>query len=212
MSTVRTQRAPARPTHAFKEVRPERSSPQFRAYIGKALGLLKASKSPIGRATYRYVATGKVKLDVVSELTRADYLRARKDLLKWTQALRPDAYETLGNPRSPASKALDRLLNGYMWDDRIYVARGISPQKLASTLVHEVNHFINKSEEHYRGPNQALMEEYRAFYVERLYAGEKMTGPKCQRLKADIARDYGFTKAQLDRIPDVPPGLLVPPP
>ena len=96
-------------------------------------------------------------------------------------------------------------------DDRIYVARGLTPTKLASTLVHEVNHFINKSEEHYRGPTQGLLEEYRSFYVEKLFAGVTMTPARCKALKEEVAREYGFTKAHLERIPDVPPGLLIPP-
>jgi hypothetical protein len=200
-----------RPLPAFTEVKPERTSQEFQAYVGKALAVLKADKRPLAQATYRYIAQGKVKIDEITDLTRADYLRARKDMGKWTQALTPDAYESLGNKKSPASKALDRLLNGYMWDERIYVAHGLTPKKLASTLVHEVNHFINKSEEHYRGPTQGLLEEYRAFYMEKLFAGVKMTPEKCAALKAEVAREYGFTRAHVDRIPDVPPGLLIPP-
>lgn len=209
MTVTRTQRRP--PAATFTEVKPERTNKQFRAYVNKALEVLKADPRPLAQGTYRYIVSGRVKIDEVNDLTRADYLRARKDLVKWTRALTPDAYGSLGNPKSHASRALDRLLNGYMWDDRIYIARGLSPQKLASTLVHEVNHFVNKSEEHYRGRTQPLIEEYRAFYVEALFAGETMTPAKCAALKAEVAKDYGFTKAELARIPDVPPGLLIPP-
>jgi hypothetical protein len=210
MSVTRAQRRA--PLPSFQEVKPERTTAQFKAYVDRGLAVLKATRTPLAQATYRYVTQGKVRIDEVSDLTRADYLRARKDLLKWTVALKPDSYGALSNPKSPASKALDRLLNGYMWDDRIYVAKGLSARKLASTLVHEVNHFINKSEEHYRGPTQGLLEEYRAFYVEKLFAGVKMTPEKCAALKAEVAKEYGFTRAHMDRIPDRPPGLLVPPP
>ena len=207
-----TRATTARPQPpGFREVKPAHTSKEFRAYVGRALEVLRASRSPVGRATYDYIVSGRVKIDEVGDLTRADYKRASNDLRKWTRALGADRYETLMNPKSPASKALDRLLNGYMWDDRIYVARGQSPKKLASTLVHEVNHFINKSEEHYRGPTQRLLEEYRAFYVERLYAGETMTPEKCRRLKEEVAKEYGIDRAHFERIPDVPPGLLIPP-
>jgi hypothetical protein len=209
MSVTRTQRRAQLPT--FREVKPERTTKEFRAYVDKALAVLKSTNTPLAQGTYRAIVTGKVKIDEVTDLTRADYIRARKDLLKWTTALKPDGYESLSNLKSPASKALDRLLNGYMWDDRIYVARGLNPRKLASTLVHEVNHFINKSEEHYRGPTQGLLEEYRAFYVEKLFAGVEMTPARCASLKEAVAKDYGFTKAHMDAIPDRPPGLLVPP-
>ena len=144
MSVTRTQRRAQLPS--FQEVKPLNSSKEFRAYVDKALAVLKATNTPLAQGTWRYITSGKVKIDEVTDLTRADYIRTRKDLLKWTTALKPDAYETLSNKKSPASKALDRLLNGYMWDDRIYVARGLTPRKLASTLVHEVNHVINKSE------------------------------------------------------------------
>jgi len=43
--------------------------------------------------------------------------------------------------------------------------------------VHEVNHVLNKSEEHYRGEKQELLEEYRAFYVEALFAADT-DGPR----------------------------------
>ena len=211
MATIRAPRPRRSEPASFKEVRPERSTADFRKTVQQALEVLRTSKTEVGRATYAYVTTGRVKVDELNDLTRPDYHRVRRDLKKWTDALRPEAYESLANPRSPASKALDRLLNGYMWDDRIYVAKGLSPQKLASTLVHEVNHFLNRSEENYRGDTNALLEEYRAFYVEKLFKGEEMTPAKCRKLKEEVAREYGLDKARLGEIPDVPPGVLVPP-
>src|SRR5436190_1331836 len=122
MSVTRAQRRA--PLPSFVEVKPLRTSKEFRAYVDRALDVLKATKTPLAQQTYRY---------------------------------------------------------------------------------------ITRSEEHYRGPTQGLLEEYRAFYVEKLFAGVEMTPGRCQALKASIAKDYGFTKAHLDQIPDLPPGLLVPP-
>lgn len=208
MARIRT--APRPPPSRFKEVNTARSSPEFRAYVGKALEVLKNSPTPIGKATYRYITSGKVRIDELGDLTRPDFNRARKTLAGWGVKLAKDDFERLGDKRSRAHRAVEENLTGYMWDDRIYVEPGLSAKKLAATLVHEVNHVVNRSEEHYRSDTAAFTEEYRAFYAERLFSGETMTKAKCQALKAKVAKDYGFDAARLDEVPDVPPGKLIP--
>jgi len=203
-------RSAPRPLPRFTEVNAARTSPEFKAYVGKALDVLKKSPTPIGQATYRYITTGKVRIDELTDLTRADFNRARRTLKGWGVNLSKDDFERLGDKRSRASRAVQENLTGYMWDDRVYVEPGLTPKKLAATLVHEVNHVINRSEEHYRSDTAAFTEEYRAFYAERLFAGEAMTPAKCKALKAKVAKDYGFDQARLDEVPDVPPGRMIP--
>lgn len=194
----------------FREVNEAHTSTGFKAYVGKALEVLRANKTEIGQATYRYITSGKVKIDQMQDLTRPDFERARHTLAGWGKELSKADFEKLHDGRSVAARAVKDQLRGYMWDDRIYVEEGLSPQKLASTLVHEVNHVINRSEEHYRGDTQALLEEYRAFYAERLFAGDPMPPSKAKALKASVARSYEFGKARMGEIPDRPPGKMIP--
>ena len=194
----------------FREVNQVHTSADFKRYIGKALEVLRTSKTEIGQATYKYIASGKVKIDELTDLSRPDFERARRTLAGWGKPLTKGDFEKLHDGRSHAANTVKDLLRGYMWDDRIYVEAGLSPQKLASTLVHEVNHAINKSEEHYRGDTNALLEEYRAFYAERLFAGDTMTPAKSKALKASVARNYELGKARISEIPDLPPGRLIP--
>ena len=68
--------------------------------------------------------------------------------------------------------------------------------RLAATLVHEVNHVINRSEVGYYDdlPTSAFIHEYRAFYAEALFDPEEYEG-------IDLV-DYVIENYELDRIED----------
>ena len=94
-----------------------------------------------------------------------------------------------------------------------YVSKGLSPKALAATLVHEVNHILNRSEEHYRGDAAIFREEYRAFYSEAIFRAEPVDDPDfCRRLKEHVIDLYGLDGVSPDDLPDVPPGKFTPDP
>jgi hypothetical protein len=194
--------------HVFLEVNPDRTSAAFRRYVGAALDELKNSKTPIGRMTHDLISSGKVRIDELSDLTRGDYLHVRRELRK-TGVNLPADHKVLDDKRSSAWRAITNDMDGYMWDDRIYVAQGLSPRDLATTLVHEVNHVLNQSEEHYKDDASIFVEEYRAFYSEALFRGEKLTPAKCRSIKEGVIRDYALKGVSPDDLPDTPPGTLV---
>ncbi|MHB8875475.1 MAG: hypothetical protein ACYC8T_17465 [Myxococcaceae bacterium] len=211
MSLVRRQKPLAPKPPSFREVKPEHSTPDFRRYVTAALDLLRNSKTEVGRATYQMIARGAVQVDELTDLTRPDFNRVRHTLDEFGSPVGAEGYERLPERKGRAWRAIEKNITGYQWDNRLYVERGLTPEKLARTLVHEVNHIVNRSEENYQGDNAALREEYRAFYVEKQFSGEKMTPARCRALKEEIARDYGLTRAKPGELPDVPPGILVPP-
>ena len=120
-----------------------------------------------------------------------DYTRALVDL--------PDAglgdadYAHLHDRGSPAARTLTAELDGYMWSNRIYVSRGQTAKALASTLVHETNHVINRSEVGYYDdlPSSAFLHEYRAFHAEAMFDPTALDG-------ADLV-DYVIDSYALDR-------------
>ena len=195
---------------AFTEVDPRRTSAAFRAYVGRALERLRKSPAPIGHATWQAISSGRIKLDELSDLTRHDFETARAELIPDGVALKASDFFKLHDARTGAARALRKALDGYQWDDRIYVASGRTAKGLASTLVHEVNHVVNHSEKHYFAAKDILREEYRAFYAERLLAGEQMTPAKCRALKVSVIRDYELKKVSPADVPDLPPGRLLP--
>ncbi len=151
----------------FAEVDPTHTSASFRRYVNQALLVLRDHPTEIGRLTYASIVAHRVRIDELVDLTCADFRRALAD----TTGLSIADYARLHDAHSGAAKQLTEQLNGYMWGDRIYVARGLTSQQLAATLVHEVNHVLNRSEIGYYDdlPSSAFREEYRAFFAERTF-------------------------------------------
>ena len=197
--------------YPFLEVNPARSSLAFRAEVQAALDLLRQGSSAVGKATFEAIATGKVRVDSLSDLSRDDFLRVRKDLVKSGVEVSVEDFLKLHDEKSRVSRAITSSMDGYMWDDRVYVRLGQKPAALAETLVHEVNHVLNRSEESYRGVKNVLVEEYRSAYAEELFRTGKAPGKaRCQELKEGVIRDYQLQNVKPDDVSDVPPGVIVP--
>lgn len=186
----------------FVEVDPSHTNPTFRAYIHAALDRLAAHDSELARLTAASIGAGKVRIDELADLTCADFERVRKDLpdLGLTAA----DYGQLQRRGSEVTAAIAGEIDGYMWSNRIYVSRGQDPQRLAATLIHEVNHVINRSEVGYYDdlPTSAFLHEYRAFHAERMFDPAWYEG-------VDLV-DYVITEYELDR-GKIAPGILAAP-
>lgn len=210
---------------AFTEVNPDNSSVAFRAAIEDALGSLCRSQSDgdLGFETYKSIVTGRVQIDILEDLSDLDY-----STVLVFYGLAP------GTPRSEALPGILADLAGYMWGNRVYVVLGGSTEALAATLMHEVNHVLNRSDENYYLPldreveeperstilnelrvdeGRAFVEEYRAFYLEEVLAGSALDQGKTQSmatLKQSIATLYEFSSLDVSDFPDFPAGILVP--
>ena len=151
----------------FVEVDPTHTNATFRAYVHMALDKLAAHDSELARLTLASIKAGKVRIDELADLTCQDFERVRRDLPDL--GLTPADYALLKRRGSEVTAAIAGQIDGYMWSNRIYVSRGQAPLRLAATLVHEVNHVINRSEVGYYDdlPTSAFLHEYRAFHAER---------------------------------------------
>lgn len=160
----------------FVEVDPSHSSATFRNYIEYAIRMLERDDSEIARLTARSIRTGRVKIDELVDLTCWDFERVRAEVP--ALGLTPADYARLQSANSTVARALTAELDGYMWSNRIYVSRGQPTRRLAATLVHEVNHVINRSEVGYWDdlPSSAFLHEYRAFHAEAMFDPEAYDG------------------------------------
>ncbi len=207
MSLVR--RVSSAPPPRFFEVNARHVDPVFRAYVEKALKVLAATPTPTAQRTLRAITTGRVKLDQLSDLTRKDFGQVRKTLAGWGTSVSAEDYLTIHDGRTHAARAITKFISGYQWDNRIYLEEKLTPRALAGTLVHEVSHVMNSSEEHYRSDKAAFLEEYRAFYAQETFAGKKLSPAACRALKQRIIREYEFKNVSPDDVPDVPKNRVV---
>lgn len=150
----------------FVEVDAGHSTLTFRRYIHAALDELAAHDSELAQLTLSSIKAGYVKIDELADLTCGDFLRVRADLP--ALGLEPADHARLRTRGSDVTAAIAGEIDGYMWSNRIYVSRGQEPVRLAATLIHEVNHVVNRSEVGYYDdlPTSAFLHEYRAFYAE----------------------------------------------
>jgi hypothetical protein len=175
----------------FTEIDATHTNKTFRTYIENALDELEASDREVARYTAQSIAAGHVRIDELSDLTCADFLHVIKDLPDLH--LKPSDYANLKRRGNANTAAITAELDGYMWSNRIYVARGMEARHVAATLVHETNHVLNRSEVGYYDdlPTSAFIHEYRAFYVERTFEPEEYAG-------VDLV-DFVITNYELDR-------------
>ena len=211
---------------AFDEVDAANTSAAFRATVEGALAEMCASQiaSNLGYETYRSIASGLVQVDQLSDLSDFDY---RTVLVFY--GLSPEDIT-----RDEAIAMLEQDLAGYMWGNRVYINIDQSSVSLAATLVHEVNHVLNRSDENYylpldrevsdaerveilnaltEDPGRAFSEEYRAFYLEGVYAGAPLDiglSQSMRALKLEVRNLYGWVGLNVDDFPDFPGGVLVP--
>lgn len=186
----------------FVEIDATHTNATFRTYVHRALDKLAADDGKLAQLTVSSIGARRVRIDELSDLTCADYLRVIRDLPDL--GLVPADHAKLKLRGSAVTAAITEQLDGYMWSNRIYVARGLDPQRLAATLVHEVNHVINRSEVGYYDdlPTSAFLHEYRAFYAEREFDPAAYDG-------VDLV-DYVITNYELDRS-KIPAAVLADP-
>ncbi len=160
----------------FVEIDTTHTNATFRAYIGKALDALSADSSDLAQMTLESIEDGRVKIDEMADLTCADFLHVINDLPDL--GLSPTDHANLERRGNEAAAAIQNELDGYMWSNHVYVSRGIDARHLAATLIHEVNHVVNRSEVGYYDdlPTSAFLHEYRAFWVESQFEPEEYEG------------------------------------
>ena len=75
--------------------------------------------------------------------------------------------------------------------DRVYLNPSQTVRAGAATLIHEVNHVANRSQDHYANPRSVLEEEYRAYWVQRVWKSRRVpAAQELAELKVWII-DYG---------------------
>jgi hypothetical protein len=127
-----------------------------------------------------------------------------KDLMPNECGDRPEESTWTGSKE--IREAIAAELDGYQWGNRLYFAFSdkTEPRDLASTLVHEVNHVLNRSEcsyykdfdTHQIHETYAFVEEFRAFFSECWLAdGKGATVARCRNYAVETMeeREYDMT-------------------
>jgi len=182
-------------------------------WLQRPLEILKNASHPLGPMTYQSLCQGKAEVGTLADLLEQDYHHILNDfkIYKTKTWLRAKHFQTLGKRNSKALHELERHIDGYMWDNRLYISAKETPQLMAQTLVHEVNHVLNRSELHYYDSHaSAFREEVRAFKAEEMFRlGRELTYEEMLKIKRRVLKDYGLTVVNQGREVKID-GLLLP--
>ncbi len=131
-------------------------------------------QATLARQTIERIEAGDVLLGAVSSASGRDLWHMCRDLERDDCGDVPDDADW-GGPEG-LREVLAEELDGYQWGNRLYftLTTETDVEELAGTLVHEVNHVLNRSEcSYYRDfvthevdDDLAWIEEYRAFFAE----------------------------------------------
>lgn len=186
---------------------------QLQLWLKRPLELLKNASHPLGPMTYQSLCQGKAEVGTLADILEQDYLHILNDfkIYKTNTWLRGKHFQALSKGDSKTLHELERHIDGYMWDNRLYISAKETPQLMAQTLVHEVNHVLNRSELHYYDSHaSAFREEVRAFKAEEMFRlGRELTPKEMQKIKGRVLKDYGLTVANQGRDVMID-GLLLP--
>jgi hypothetical protein len=168
----------------------------------------------LARATLERIADGDVLLGSVQGALGMDRWHMCKDFgLLICEGTFPDDPAWAGDDE--LAELLEAELDGYMWGNRLYVTHQPDrpAEELAATMVHEVNHVLNRSEcsyyvdlaEHVVDDTLAFVEEYRAFFAECFYdrgSEGELTGCSAYAVETLVELDYGFEPDLGSVLPD----------
>ncbi|HIA00595.1 MAG TPA: hypothetical protein EYN66_01560 [Myxococcales bacterium] len=154
--------------------------------------------------TLARIQAKEVLIDQVANARGVDLWHMCKDITPNDCGDRPEESSWSGTPAM--RRTIVDNLDGYQWGNRLYftLTEDTDPRNLAATLVHEVNHVLNRSECNYYqdfdthevDQTRAFVEEFRAFYSECwLKQGTKATVAVCREQAKQVMEEleYGMT-------------------
>jgi len=130
---------------------------KFRA----VLTYLENLHTPIARKTFKLIRTGKVVVLGFKKITLEDCKELHEELCN-------DEFATTFSKKRVLDEANNRF-KGMLYQNRIYIREDETDiDDIAKTIAHEVNHFLNNSNDHYETEIDKFTEELRATIAEDL--------------------------------------------
>lgn len=159
------------------------------------LKYLQSLNTPVAKQTLNVIQQGKVVILNFSQFTPSDY----------AELFSEENDEKKLRYYMPTKMGMNQLASKYegmIYNNRIYLNDEESDIKtLARTLAHEINHFLNDSNNHYRTARDKLIEEVRAEIAEDLLEKSNLKfTPAYLKSKADFVLEVRKFKVKSSTI------------
>lgn len=169
----------------------------------EALILLERAKHPIAEYTLEIINKGILKIFPYHKMQKRDFNEYRKQYNNLAKEKIPNRFP----PAKSVFKKFSTEWSAKILEDRVSIDDSITePKKIAEILVHEANHFLNCSYDHYDSEQQIFEEELRAEVAEILVFS-RLTRYKLAETAKSVSESY---QVPLPKIVTFPEGLFVP--
>lgn len=171
---------------------------QFSRKLGKAVETLEKSTSPIARFTAKMIHFSPVRIFPLKKITSA--------------MVQGDSfYKGIRLSKKFLSKQsitqIRRRTNGFQDGEMVFLNETLSQQRLASVLVHEINHYLNENilKIWDKDNPDEFQEEFRAHIAVEIYKhGMIEARKKIDEVAATIEKNYDLTRPKKLNFPKTP--------
>lgn len=181
------------------------------SFLREVMTILAGSSSPIAANTLAAVRSGAIEVETLDRLSVADCRQlVSENPRQWSGVVAAD--ECVASEEGSAVVPAKILANvsGYQHENRIYIRASLkkgAAREAAATVVHEANHVLNATHQHYESAQQKLEEEYRAYYVALLFTdGKAPNAAYLGWLKGWIIEQYALVGVTPADVSDRPTG------
>lgn len=165
-----------------------RSQAVWQRKLDEAIALLKKWGTYVAESTLKIIANKEVVIMPFSEFSPPDINSALKCVS--SKAKRHQLKKLIKNQKNKVIKELEVEFYGFCIENRIYLHSSLAPVKLAKTLTHEVNHYLNRDEPLPEGDAGVYQNELRALISEKLVCGRPITRQYLKTLAERVSQIY----------------------
>ncbi|MBL7479314.1 ImmA/IrrE family metallo-endopeptidase [Legionella bononiensis] len=157
--------------HLYFFEKTQSSLSNFNSKLQTAINLIRQNNSLVALKVMEVIDSDQVSIRSFFDLSKDHWRRMKHDMKKEDNIILPNTYP----PSEQAVKMIESELNGIIYEDRyIYISRKRTPEQMASTLVHEICHFLNSGlmDQERLSLNSNLVshnEEVRSFAAEKMF-------------------------------------------
>ena len=175
----------------------------FDVKLKEAIEIIRENRSIVATRVLEVLDSQRITVNSFFNMVPKHYQEMQEDLLNEENITLPSDYP----PSEEAVKIIESKLSGIIYEDKhIYLSSDRTAAEIASTLVHEVSHFLNSDIfRQERKKSSTLLyrynDEVRSFTAEKIFAldGHCMLRSYTRKIHAHVIRAYPeFVEPEMD--------------
>jgi hypothetical protein len=164
--------------------------------VAAARELLDHEDSPYAKTLAAELDSGRIHALPMCKMTHVEFAELQKGSdLTALGATPEEQYASLRRADAPAMKSVHAMIYGFQWENRIYLATGMSDSRTLTTIAHEVQHVLRRAHlRNFEDQRVTCVEEIAAAEAEILVRHDALTDAQRTKVHADVLELYELEK------------------